>query len=302
MLGRIRELKRELNAVILAHNYQPSDVQDSADFVGDSLELSMKATEVKAKYIVFAGVDFMAEQAAVLNPDKVILLPDLGARCHMAWMLPRSLLLEYKRRYPGTPVVLYVNTLAEAKAEADYICTSANAVEVVKRIPSERVLFGPDVNLARFVESRTGKEIIAVPSNGHCYVHLSFAPEDISRLREAYPDAEVLAHPECTPEVQSMADFIGSTSKMVRRAKESEARRFIIATETGLLHRLRRECPDKEFIPAYQNAVCIYMKRITLEKVYESLKRLRYVVEVPTEIASKVAGVLRNTFELLEVS
>ncbi len=299
---RIRRLKKELNAVILAHNYQLPEVQEVADYVGDSLELTLRAAETDAKYLVFAGVDFMAEQAAVLNPDKVVLHPDPGARCPMAAMLPRSLLLEYKRRYPGVPVVLYVNTLAEAKAEADYICTSANAVEVVRRVPSDRVVFGPDANLARYVELKTGKEVIAVPPTGHCYVHLSISPEDVEKLREAYPDAEVLAHPECVPEVWAGADLVGSTSSMVRRAGASSAKRFIVATEVGLLHRLRVENPAKEFVPAYQNAVCVFMKRITLEKVYESLRDLKHPVRVPPEIASRVAEALRRTFELLGAS
>lgn len=296
---KVQKLKKELNAVVLAHNYQLPEVQDMADFVGDSLELSIKATEADAKYIVFAGVDFMAEQASILNPDKVVLHPDPGAICHMARMLPRSLLLECKTRYPGVPVVLYVNTLAEAKAEADYICTSANAAALVERIPSDKVLFGPDANLAKFVESQTGKELVPVPSYGHCYVHLSFTPADILKLKATYPDAEVLAHPECIPNVQSIADFVGSTSKMVKRAKESEAKRFIIATETGLLYRLKTENPDKEFMPAYSNAICVYMKRITLQKIYESLRKREHVVKVPPEIASRAAEALRRTFDLL---
>lgn len=296
---KVQRLKEELNAVVLAHNYQLPEVQDVADFVGDSLELSIKATEVEANYIVFAGVDFMAEQAAILNPDKVVLHPDPGAICHMARMLPRNLLLEYKKQHPGVPVVLYVNTLAEAKAEADYICTSANAVDIVSRLPSDEVLFGPDASLAKFVESRTGKRILLVPPYGHCYVHVSFTPADVLELKAAHPDAEVLAHPECTPDVQSAADFIGSTSKMVRRARESEAKRFIIATETGLLHRLKAENPDKEFMPAYSNAICIYMKRITLQKIYESLRKRKHVTKVPPEIASRAAEALRRAFELL---
>ena len=301
LVNEINKLRKELNAVILAHNYQPPEVQNIADFVGDSLELSLKALEVNAKYIVFAGVDFMAEQAAVLNPDKIVLHPDPGAICPMALMLPRELVLEYKKRFPNIPVVLYVNTLAEAKAEADYIVTSANAVDVIKKIPSDTIIFGPDVNLAKYVEWKTGKKIIPIPPTGHCYVHKLITADDILKKRSLYPDAEVLVHPECNEDVQKLADFIGSTSQMVKRAKQSNSKRFIIATEVGLIHRLKVENPGKEFVPAYENAICIAMKRITLEKIYESLKQRKHVVKIPPEIASRVVEALKRTFDLLGV-
>mgnify|MGYP000094192089 CR=1 FL=1 len=301
LLAKIAELKRKKNAVILAHNYQVPEVQETADFVGDSLELSMKAMDVKAKFIVFAGVDFMAEQAAVLNPSSTVLIPDLGARCHMANMLPRELVVEAKKKHPRTPVLLYVNTLAEAKAEADYLCTSANAVEVAESIPSDTIIFGPDANLARYVEEKTGKNLIVVPPYGHCYVHTSFSPEDIREAKKRLPNAKALVHPECPMEVLKEADFVGSTSQMLRAAKSLEGENFIVATEVGLLHRLRKENPGKKFWPAYDQAICVYMKRITLEKVYESLLNEKYVVAVPEEIAARVRRALNNTFKLLGV-
>lgn len=298
---QINKLKKELNAVILAHNYQLPEVQDVADFVGDSLELSLKSMDVDARHIVFAGVHFMAEQAALLNPDKIVLHPDVGARCHMAGMLPRDAVLEFKRKYSKLPLLLYVNTLAEAKAEADYICTSANAVDVASKIPSDAILFGPDANLAKYVEMRSGKRVVAIPPYGHCYVHLSFTPADIEKMKDLYPDAEALAHPECTLDVVRVADFVGSTSQMLRRARESDARRFIVATEVGLLYRMKKENPRKEFISAYSNATCVYMKRITMTKILESLRKKKYKVVVPSDVSKRAADALHRTLDLLKV-
>lgn len=296
----VARLKKLCNAVILAHNYQVLEVQDLADFVGDSLGLSRYAMKSDAETIVFAGVDFMAEQASILNPDKRVLIPELASKCHMAYMLPRRLLLEFKRKHPNCPVVLYVNSLAEVKAEADYICTSANAVDVVSRIDADTILFGPDANLAHYVRVKTGKNIIAVPSYGHCYVHLSFTVEDIMEIKERHPDAVVLVHPECTPEVQGIADFIGSTSQMVRYAGESKHKTFIVATEVGLIDRMRRLYPGKEFIPANPQAICIYMKKISRQSILNSLKYRRIEVKVPEAIAKKAYNALMNTQKLLE--
>ena len=299
----IERLKKERNAVILAHNYQRPEVQDVADFVGDSLELSLCAAETEAEVIVFCGVDFMAETAAILNPEKRVLIPDRNARCPMAAMLPGELVQLYRERHPGSRVVLYINTMAEAKAHADALCTSANSAEIIDRMDSDTVLFGPDMNLARYAGSYTHKKVVSIPESGFCPVHMLFDVEFISKLKMAHPDAEVLAHPECTQEVCAVADFVGSTSKMYRRAMVSEAREFIVATEVGLLHRMKKGRRGADFIPAYEEAVCAQMKLHTLEKLYLSLLNLRYEVMVPPEVMEKAraaAEFMLGTRETLE--
>ena len=292
---RIQSLKNRRNAVILAHNYQRPDLQDIADFVGDSLELSLCATQTEANVIVFCGVDFMAETAAILNPDKTVLIPDKNALCPMAAMLPSELVQLYRRKYPKARIVLYINTLAEAKANCDAVCTSANSAEIIDKMDSETVLFGPDWNLAQYAKGHTKKHIVPIPKMGYCPVHILFNKEAILKLRERHPDAEVLAHPECTPEVCLVADFVGSTSKMYRQALVSKARKFIVATEVGLLHRMKKERPDAVFIPAYEEAVCAPMKLHTLEKLYLSLKNMRYQVKVPP----KIMVAARNAVEIM---
>jgi quinolinate synthase len=301
LIEKIMELKRRKNAVILAHNYQLPEIQDLADVLGDSLELARASTRLEADLVAFCGVDFMAEMTAMLNPDKKVLLPDLGARCPMAAQLPASEVRRAKREHPGAPVVLYVNTLAEAKAEADTVCTSANSPSVVEALGEETVLFGPDWNLAWFVRQRTGRRVIPIPERGYCYVHKRFSPADIALLKEKYPDAEVLAHPECDPEVQQLATHICSTSQMLYRSKESSAKRFIIATEIGLLHRLKRENPSKEFIPASEAALCVEMKKHTLEKLYSALRDEQNVVRVPPEIAKRARVSIERMFELTKI-
>ena len=295
---KISTLKREKNAVILAHNYQMPDVQLAADYLGDSLDLAKRSAELDADLVVFAGVDFMAEMAAMLNPDKTIVIPDVGARCPMAAQLPAEEVRRAKEEHPGAPVVLYVNTLAEAKAEADVVCTSANAPQIVGALDEEEVLFGPDRNLAWFTGRRTDKRVIPIPKDGHCYVHRMFSPADINLLREEYPEAEVLVHSECDPEVQQLADHICSTSQMSVRAKASPAKQFIIGTEIGMVERLRREFPDKEFIPALDTAVCEQMKRHTLEKVYLSLRDGKHVVKVPAKIADRARAAIERMLEI----
>jgi len=285
LMDEIQKLKKDKRAVILAHNYQRPEIQDIADFVGDSLELSLRAAETEAEIIVFCGVKFMAETAAILNPDKKVLLPDKNALCPMAAMLPAELVRLYQNRHPDAKTVLYVNTLAEAKAECDAVCTSANPAQIINRVESKTVLFGPDTNLARYAMNFTKKHVIPIPALGFCPVHKLFSKEAILKLKKQHPDAEVMAHPECDSEVFEVADFIGSTSKMCREVKESPAKRFIVATEKGLLHRLKKERGDAVFIPAYEQAVCTGMKLHTLEKVYLSLKNERYLVEVPLNIA-----------------
>ncbi|MFN4133049.1 MAG: quinolinate synthase NadA [Candidatus Hadarchaeales archaeon] len=297
----ILKLKKEKNAVILAHNYQIPEIQDLADFVGDSLELAMRSTKVEGEMIVFCGVDFMAETAAILNPKKPVLIPEPEARCPLAAQLPPSILLKAKEEHPGAAVVVYVNTSAEVKALSDTICTSANSTQVINALEEEEVLFGPDKNLAWFAQQRSKKKIIPVPADGHCYVHRMFTPADILFLKEEYPVAEVLAHPECDPEVQKLADHICSTSQMIKRAKESQAKQFIIATEIGLLHRLRKENPGKEFIPAHREPICQQMKKNTLEKVYRCLVEEKYLVKVEPEIAERARKAINRMFELTTV-
>ncbi len=292
---KIQRLKTEKQAVILAHNYQRPEVQDIADFVGDSLELSLCATQTDAKVIVFCGVNFMAETAAILNPDKKVLIPDKNALCPMAAMLPAELVRFYRRKYPSARIVLYINTLAEAKAYSDAVCTSANSAEIIDRMDSKTVLFGPDSNLAQYAKNFTEKRVVPIPAYGFCPVHKLFSREAILKLKRAHPDAEILAHPECNPEVCRVADFVGSTSKMYREALVSDAKKFIVATEVGILHRMKKERKDAVFIPAYDEAVCVNMKLHTLEKIYLSLKNGMYRVNVPPKIMTKA----RNPIEFM---
>ncbi len=269
-----------------------------ADYVGDSIELCLKAkNERDAEIILFAAVDFMAESAAVLNPDKKVLLPSPGARCPMAQMLTVEEVRRWRKKYPEAPVVLYVNTLASAKAECDVCCTSANAVKIVESLDADTVIFGPDSNLAEYVSEKTGKNVIAIPPGGFCPTHLLFQPEEIQVLRTKYSDAVVAVHPECSREVRGLADFVGSTSQMCRFAKSTEFKTYVIATEVGLLHRLRKENPGKEFIPAY-DAVCPNMKLNTVERLYYALQKEQYVVRVPEETAKKARRALEEMFTI----
>lgn len=288
--GKIAELKEGKNALLLAHNYQIPEIQEIADFVGDSLELCRKAQGVVDKeLIVFCGVGFMAETASILNPNKTVVIPDTGARCPMASMLPVGVLKQYKAANPGAPVVIYVNTLAEAKAEADITCTSANAVEIVAQLGADTVLLGPDKNLAWYVSQRNpDKTVIPVPDNGYCNVHRFLGDgSEAMKLKMKYPEAELLVHPECEPQFQLKADHILSTGGMYRRCKESDAEVFIIATEVGMVDRLRREIPGKNFLPARRYAECAAMKRITLENTLEALLNEAPVVKVPDVIAGR---------------
>ena len=300
----ILRLKRELNAVILAHNYQPAEVQEIADFVGDSLELSIEAMRTDAKVIVFAGVDFMAEQAKILNPDKIVLIPDVQARCHMANMLTPEMVRKAREKF-SKPIVLYVNTLASCKALADYICTSANVVDVVSRIDSDEVILGPDANLAAYASWRTGKVVHPLPENGHCYVHKLFRPEPILELKRKLEEEQgsgkvvFIAHPECDLDVLKIADHVGSTSQMVRYVKNVHGKVVIFATEVDMIHRLRRESPDNVYVPANSWAYCIYMKQHSLEKILRCLREKRYVVELDRAVIKKSQEAIMRTFELL---
>jgi quinolinate synthase len=296
---KICKLKKEKKAIILAHNYQRPEIQDMADYVGDSIELSRKAMEEKeAKIIVFAAVDFMAESAAILNPEKKVLLPSLGARCPMAQMLTVDEIKRMKALYPGVPLVLYVNTLASAKAQCDICCTSANAVRVIQSLNADTVLFGPDRNLAEYAQRKTGKTVIPIPEWGFCPTHLLFQPEDVRILKMEHPEATVMVHPECTSEMQKTADFVGSTSQMCKFAKECKAKTFIVGTEEGILHRLRKNNPEKQFILAYEGAICPNMKLNTLDRLYVSLREEKYVITVPEPVARQARKALERMLDI----
>jgi quinolinate synthase len=298
---KILEIKKQKNALLLVHNYQVPEIQEIADFLGDSLELCREAQRAKdVDMIVFCGVDFMAETAKVLNPDKKVVIPSAKAICPMAGMLSMDVLLEAKKKYPDAPVVLYVNTLAEAKAEATVTCTSANADKIVKQLGAKQVIFGPDKNLAYFVRKRVpGVEIIDVPEDGHCRVHRFIGNGDEAiELKKQYPGSEVWAHPECEPEFQERADYVLSTGGMVKRAKETDAKVIIVGTEEGLIDRLQRENPETTFLPAKKYAVCGAMKRITLENLFMAIVNEEPVVEVPSEIADRARFAIMRMLEM----
>jgi quinolinate synthase len=298
---KIVELKQEKNALLLAHNYQIIEIQEVADFVGDSLELCRRAQDVKdLELIVFCGVDFMAETASILNPQKKVVIPSANAICPMAAMLPLKVLKNMKEEYPGAPVILYVNTLSEAKTEADVICTSANAVEIVAQLDRDTILFGPDVNLAWFVSQRApNKTLVPVPDYGHCRVHRFLGDgSEAMELKKKYPGAELLVHPECEPEFQEKADFVLSTGGIYRRARESSAKVFIIGTEVGMVDRLRREIPGKTFIPAKKFSECASMKSITLENTYSSLLNEAPIIHVPEEVATRALVPIERMLEM----
>jgi len=285
----IAALKRERNAVIVAHNYQVGEIQDVADFLGDSLNLARWARDTDAEVILFCGVHFMAETASILCPEKKILIPDLEAGCSLADMIRPEDVRRWKLEHPEGVVVAYVNTSAAVKAESDYCCTSANAESVVRVIPKEKeILFIPDFYLGSYVKAQTGRKNMEL-WRGYCPSHVLIQSEDINQLRAEHPKAEFIMHPECGCLTKSMhlADRILSTEGMTRYVKESSAKEFIVATETGILHRMRKENPAKKFYPASEFAVCNYMKMNTLEKVVESLENLQYEVKVPKELAER---------------
>jgi len=280
--AEILDLKQQRNAVILAHNYQRGEVQDIADFVGDSLDLSQNAAKTDADVIVFCGVHFMAETAVILSPKKVVLLPDANAGCPMADMITAERLIERKNELNNARVVCYVNSSAAVKAESDVCCTSANGVKVVRILDSDEILFVPDENLGKFVSLKTGKRLHLW--TGFCPTHMKIKEQHIIDARQQYPDAKVIVHPECRPEVIALADQALSTSGMCTFARETEAREVVIGTEVGILYRLRKENPQKRFIAATEEAICPTMKLITLEKIMRTLQRMEPRVQVP-EIA-----------------
>ncbi|NVM34326.1 MAG: quinolinate synthase NadA [Candidatus Lokiarchaeota archaeon] len=293
----ILNLKNQNDVIILAHYYQPIEIQEIADYVGDSLGLSRTAKEkASTEYIIFAGVDFMAETASIINQDKHVLIPNYESCCPMAAFLTPEMVREFKREYPGLPVVVYVNSTAAVKAESDICCTSANAVKIVENISQEfnveAVLFGPDANLADYAEQFSNIETIKMPDKGHCYVHSQITVDDIKTVREKYPKAKLLVHPECIRIVRELADYVGSTARMYNYAKESspEVNEFIIGTEIGLLERMAQDFPDKNFYLAKNKLVCYNMKKHNLELIrylLENLNDKAFEVKVPSEIAKR---------------
>ena len=282
LLERIRLLREKRKAVILAHNYQLGEVQDIADFVGDSLELSQQAAGTDAGVIVFCGVHFMAETAAILSPNKAVLLPDVHAGCPMADMITAERLREKKQEHPHAVVVCYVNSSAEVKAESDICCTSANAVAVIESLDAEEILFIPDQYLGHYVSTRTGKKMILWP--GFCPTHVRMTADRVGELKRENPKAKLVVHPECRPEVIALADEVLSTGGMCRYAQRDDVREMIVGTEMGIIHRLRKENPGKVFIPVSEQAICPNMKSITLEKVLWSLEEMGPEVKVPEDI------------------
>ena len=289
----IQKLKTKGNAVILAHNYQLDEVQEVADYVGDSFYLSKIAASIEQDVIVFCGVQFMAETAKILSPQKVVLLPEQDAGCPLADMITAQGLRELKAKHPGVPVVCYVNSSAEVKAESDVCCTSANALRVVASLPEKKVIFVPDENLGDYVAKQLPhKELILW--KGHCITHAKVKPDNVKLVREQYPNAQVLIHPECHPSVVALADFVGSTSEIIEYAKQSEAKTFVIGTEVGVVSYLKMQLPHKEFLLLHSGLVCPNMKKTRLESVYKALLNKQYEVQVPDNLASQARQTLER--------
>ncbi|HOK04211.1 MAG TPA: quinolinate synthase NadA [Victivallales bacterium] len=293
----INKLRKEKDALILAHNYQLGEIQDIADFTGDSLELSFKAAQCKKELIVFCGVTFMAETASILANDKIVLLPVLEAGCPMADMADVGKLRKLKAEHPNAIVVTYVNSSAEVKAESDICVTSANAIKIISSLPLDReIIFVPDQNLGNYCSKKTGRKIILW--NGFCPTHMRISPEYIIKRKEEFPDAKVIVHPECPIDVIALADEVLSTGGMIKYAKTTDAKKIIVATELGLIYRLEKENPEKQFIPVSEQAVCPNMKLTRLEDVLDALKNLKYPVKVPSEIAKKARVPIEKMLEM----
>jgi len=297
IIEKISELKKKHNAVILAHNYQRGEIQDVADFVGDSLGLSQQAARTDAGLIVFCGVHFMAETAALLSPDKTVIMPDEHAGCPMASMITARELKEKKKLYPNAKVVCYVNTTAAVKAESDICCTSSNAVRIVSSIPEdEDIIFVPDKSLGAYVSSCLGRDMIYW--DGYSPTHNRSLAEQITKMKSEHPEAEVVVHPECTPDVIALADHVASTTGILNYAKSSNSKEFVIGTEIGILHRMKKENPDKTFMPVTPLSDCPNMKLNTLEKLLWSLEDIQFVVTVPEEIAVEARKAIQRMLEL----
>ncbi|MGF7401238.1 quinolinate synthase NadA [Thermoanaerobacterium thermosaccharolyticum] len=297
ILNEINDLKNKRNAVILSHFYQRPEIQDIADFIGDSLELSRKAADTKADVVVFCGVHFMAETASILSPDKIVLLPNIGAGCPMAEMADYEGLKKLKEEHPEACVVSYVNTTADVKTLSDICCTSANAVKVVNTIPKDReIIFVPDKNLGRYVEKMTGRKLILW--QGYCNTHNKLAVEEVLLTKERYPNAKVIAHPECREEVLDIADGVFSTSGMIKYVGESEAKEFIICTEDGILHQLQRKYLDKKFILPSNKLICPNMKKTKIEDVLYSLANMKPEVRVSDDVREKAIIPIKRMLEI----
>jgi len=302
LFDEIEKLKKEKNAVILAHYYQEPDIQDIADYIGDSLGLSQQAAKTDADIIVFAGVHFMAETAKILSPNKKVLLPDLKAGCSLADSCPPHLFKKFKEQYPDHLVITYVNCTAELKALSDIVCTSSNAVAIVESLPKEqKIIFGPDKNLGKYVMKKTGRDMVLW--NGACMVHEIFSREKITKLKERHPEAKLLAHPECEDIILQMADYIGSTTGLLKYTGKSDAKEFIVATESGIIHQMQKENPGKIFIPAPPNNNCAcndcpHMKRNTLEKLYLCMKNEQPEIFVPADIIAKAVKPIERMLQI----
>lgn len=303
LFAAIETLKRELNAIILAHYYQDSDIQDVADYLGDSLGLAQQAAQTNADVIVFAGVHFMAETAKILNPDKLVLLPDLDAGCSLADSCPPDAFAKFKAAHPDHLVVSYINCTAEIKAMSDIICTSSNAIKLVQQIPADQpIIFAPDRNLGRYVMEQTGRDLVLW--EGSCMVHETFSEKKIVQLQIEHPDAEVIAHPECEPAVLRHASYVGSTTALLKYSQQSDRQTFIVATEPGIIHQMQKQTPEKRFIPAppLNNCACNecpHMRLNTLEKLYLAMKHRQPEITLPEDI--RVAA-LRPIQRMLEMS
>ncbi len=302
LFAEIARLKREMNAVILAHYYQEPDIQDIADVIGDSLALSQAAAKTEAGVIVFCGVHFMAETAKILNPDKLVLLPDLAAGCSLSDSCPAPEFDAFVKAHPGHTVITYINSSAAVKALSDIICTSSNAEKIVRRIPSDRpILFAPDQHLGRYVIKQTGRDMVLWP--GACSVHVTFSERRLIRLKAEHPDALVLAHPECEERVLRLADHVGSTTSILKYATTSPARSFIVVTEAGIIHQMKKACPAKEFIPAPPDSGCScnecpYMRLNTLEKVYLCMRDRRPEIALAEDLRVKCLVPLQRMLEM----
>lgn len=302
LFDAIEKLKKEKNAVILAHYYQEPDIQDIADYIGDSLGLSQQAAKTNADIIVFAGVHFMAETAKILSPHKKVLLPDLKAGCSLSDSCPAHLFAKFKQKYPEHLVITYVNCTAEMKALSDIVCTSANAVQIVESLPkNQKIIFGPDKNLGKYVAKKTGRDLVLW--NGACMVHEIFSLQKITKLKERHTNAKFIAHPECEERVLKMADYIGSTTGLLKYTINNPAKEFIVATESGIIHQMEISSPDKVFIPAPPNNVCAcndcpHMKRNTLEKLYLCMKNELPEITIPMEIILKAQKPIERMLEI----
>lgn len=302
LVEEINRLKKEKNAVLLAHYYQEPEIQDIADYIGDSLGLSQEAAKTEADVIVFAGVHFMAETAKILSPEKKVLLPDLRAGCSLSDSCPPHLFAKFKEQYPDHLVITYVNCTAELKGLSDIVCTSSNAVQIVESLPKDqKIIFGPDKNLGDYVRRKTGRDLVLW--NGACMVHEIFSVDKIAAIRKEYPDAKFIAHPECENEILEKADYIGSTSGLLKYTTENPATTFIVATESGIIHQMRIASPDKTFIPAPPNNACAcndcpYMKLNTLEKVYSCMKYEQPEVNLPMDVIERARLPIERMLEI----